>query len=342
MKRSHFATRRRRGAILVLVAVILPVFLMMAAFAVDVAWMQLVRTELRTATDAAARAGAKVLSEEQSTAIARSAAIDAASRNSVAGRSMRVAAGDVAFGRSVQSSPTSRFTFTAGSSPITGVRVDGRCTRGSLAGPVSLFFGGVLGVREFEPRLFATTTLLDRDVCLVVDRSGSMLGLKIQDLKNGVLAFLEELELTSSDEKVGFVSYSTTSTLDQGLTTNYSLIRSANSRMRANGFTAIGLGLQDGLRVINGAGRRPFAVPVIVLMTDGIHNTGVSPIVPARTAAAQNILVHTITFGADADQRQMQDVAAATGGRHFHADNGADLAAVFREIARTLPVMLTD
>ena len=49
-------TASRRGAMLVLIAICLPLIVILAAFAVDVAWMQLVRTELRTATDAAARA----------------------------------------------------------------------------------------------------------------------------------------------------------------------------------------------------------------------------------------------------------------------------------------------
>jgi Ca-activated chloride channel homolog len=55
----------RHGAMLVLVAICLPLCIIMAAFAVDVAWMQLTRTELRTATDAAARAAAKELSLSQ-------------------------------------------------------------------------------------------------------------------------------------------------------------------------------------------------------------------------------------------------------------------------------------
>ena len=46
----------RRGAMMVLIAICLPLCIIMAAFAIDVAWMQLVRTELRTSTDAAARA----------------------------------------------------------------------------------------------------------------------------------------------------------------------------------------------------------------------------------------------------------------------------------------------
>jgi hypothetical protein len=38
----------------------------------------------------------------------------------------------------------------------------------------------------------------------------------------------------------------------------------------------------------------------------------------------------------------MRDVAAATGGLHFHAPDAARLEAIFREIASTLPVMLTE
>jgi hypothetical protein len=37
----------------------------------------------------------------------------------------------------------------------------------------------------------------------------------------------------------------------------------------------------------------------------------------------------------------MQAVADATGGKHYHPKTGAELTAVFREIARTLPVQIT-
>ena len=51
---------------LVLIALLLIVFLGMVAFTVDVAYMQLVRTQLRVATDAAARASGEALSRSQS------------------------------------------------------------------------------------------------------------------------------------------------------------------------------------------------------------------------------------------------------------------------------------
>jgi hypothetical protein len=80
----------------------------------------------------------------------------------------------------------------------------------------------------------------------------------------------------------------------------------------------------------------------MVLMTDGIHNQGPEPVVSARVAAQNDIVIHTVTFSADADIRRMRDVAKATGGQHFHADDQAELVEVFRQIAATLPVMITE
>ncbi len=199
----------------------------------------------------------------------------------------------------------------------------------------------MLGVATFEPVQTATSTVLDRDICLVLDRSGSMSGGKIVALKGAVSAFLDELDDTFPNERVALASYSTTSRLDHNLTDDYSAIRSSANAFRASGYTAIGWALQDGIRGVTGPGARPFAIPTIVLMTDGNHNRGLEPIIPARDAARRGIVVHTITFGRDADFARMRAVANATGGTHFHANNSSDLTDVFRTIARTLPVVMT-
>jgi Mg-chelatase subunit ChlD len=362
---------------LVLIAICLPLCVIMAAFAIDVAWMQLVRTELRTATDAAARAGAKELSLSQDKTAARNRAKQAARRNKVAGEPMRLANRDIQIGDSDQANPSSRFTFTAGSARPNAVRVTGRRTRGSAAGPVDLLFAGVLGVREFEPVHVATSTQLDRDVCLVVDRSGSMMwimtggekfprGTQPCDpphpklsrwgaLSTALEAFLVELESTRQKEHVALVSYSSDktecgnkykiSTIDTNLDINYSKIRSEMARMSSKpvkGSTAISAGIDDGIEVLTGPKSRPFALRTMVLMTDGIHNQGPEPVVSARVAARNDIVIHTVTFSADADIRRMRDVAKATGGQHFHADDQAELVEVFRQIAATLPVMITE
>jgi Ca-activated chloride channel homolog len=364
----------RGGAMLVLIAVCLPLCVIMAAFAVDVAWMHLVRAELRTATDAAARAGAKELSLSQSIPAARDRAKQVARRNQVAGEPMLLSNSDIEIGSSKQSSDLSRFQFTRGEARPNAVRVTGRRTKGSAAGPVDLLFAGALGVRQFEPRETATSTQLDRDICLVVDRSGSMMesltgGADPQGtcdpphstlsrwgaLNTAVAAFLVELDDTPQDERVALVSYSSNetacgytykiSTIDSDLVSDYSRIRDQMARISSRpvkGRTAISAGLDNGIRVLTGSRVRPFAVRTMVLMTDGIHNLGPEPIVSARTAAANDIVIHTITFSVDADIRRMQDVAAATGGRHFHADDLRELVDAFREIAATLPVLLTE
>ncbi len=359
-----------------LVAILLPIFVIMAAFAIDLAWMQLVRTELRTATDSASRAGAKTLSMKQNEPDARLAAIDAASRNLVAGTGLILEDGDVDFGQCSQANPDSRFKFRKNGSPINAVQVEGRRTAGSPSGRVDLFFGSVLGTKAFEPVMNATSTVLDRDICLVIDRSGSM-GLDISfpgtgngqncgpldrrtrffALAQAVQAFLGELDLTIPEEQVSLVSYSTdfstncsggnlkfkTAEEHNKLTLDYKQITASMDAFLLNGIgggTAIGEGLKSGIKTLRQA--RPLAVKTIVLMTDGQHNTGVNPETIAPDAASADMTVHTVTFSPNADTTRMKTVADLTGGRHFHADTAADLALVFREIARTLPVLVTE
>src|SRR5262249_55829741 len=121
-----------------------------------------------------ARAGAKELSLKQTEAAARTKAKTAASRNTVAGDPLVLADKDVEVGKSTQAG-SGRYKFTPGAAKPNAVRVYGKRTEGSKSGPVDLMFTKVLGVENFEPAESATSTQLDRDICLVVDRSGSMM-----------------------------------------------------------------------------------------------------------------------------------------------------------------------
>jgi Ca-activated chloride channel homolog len=374
--RSANCCSRRRGAMLVLIAFCLPLCVIMAAFAVDVAWMQLVRTELRTSTDAAARAGAKELSLAQDVGAARARAKELAKRNLVAGEPLLLANSDIKFGQSEQANDASRFKFTNGGALPNAVRVTGRRTEGSLSGAVNLLFAGVLGVDDFEPRHVATSTIMDRDICLVVDRSGSMMWTLFGSnnppgtgdcdpphptqsrwgaLSIAVSAFLAELDKTPQDERLALASYSSKtkecgrdynlSDINSDLVADYAVIRGEMNRIGSapvKGSTCISAGIDEGLKVLTGANTRPFAIKTMIVMTDGIHNHGAEPIISARKAAKQDIVIHTITFSSDADIKRMKDVAAATGGLHFHAPDAQELVRIFKEIAKTLPVLLTE
>ncbi len=323
-----------------MVAVLLPILILMLGFSVDLAFMQATRAELRTATDVAARAAAITLAETENKRDAKDAAVAMARLNKVANKPLRLRRRDILIGRSERNG-AGQWVFVEGDKPWNSVQVTGDRRSTSRGGAVSLFFSSLYGGKEFEPTVTSISTFMNVDVCLVLDRSGSMKGQKLKDLQNAVSVFLYELDQTTSDEQVALASYSSNASLDLNLSTDYGPIRKKVGKYKADGFTAIGEALEKGIDGVTGANHRKLSAPIIVLMTDGNHNRGIEPIVPARTAAAQDIVVHTITFGNDADLTRMKAVAKETAGTHYHASNGAQLVEVFRTIARTLPTQLT-
>ena len=80
---------------------------------------------------------------------------------------------DIVFGKSTQQQ-SGAWAFTPNAQPINAVRVNGRRTRSAPSGSVPLFFGKVFNVFDFQPVQQATVVRLDRDICLVLDRSSSM------------------------------------------------------------------------------------------------------------------------------------------------------------------------
>lgn len=86
---------------------------------------------------------------------------------------------------------------------------------------------------------------------------------------------------------------------------------------------------------------RPWATPVLIVLTDGVHNYGTSPTSAAREAKKQKVAVLTLAFSDEAEQSLMQKVAEEAGGLHYHAVNASQLQEAFREIAGRLPTFLT-
>lgn len=345
------ATANRRGAMLVLIAICLPIILIFTAFAINIAWMQLTRTELRTATDAAVRAGGRTLSLTQNVDTARAAAIDAAFRNNIAGDPLTLDATDVVFGNSLPDD-SGKYTFNATADDadnITGIRVTGRRTSASASGAIPMLFTGLFDRNSFEPVKTAVATQIDRDVVLVLDRSGSMgrltpAGNRWSDLKLAVVAFLVTLQQTPQDEQTGLVTYSSTASIDENLSMNYSQLMTTVNSKSPSGSTAIGLALEAAIIAIRDVNyARGNASKTIVLMTDGIHNQGPEPEGFAEDAYQDfGITVHTVTFSAGADQDTMKAVALKGGGKHWHADDLDALVTVFKEIANNLPTLITE
>lgn len=138
--------RRRRGLSMVWTIVVTVALAGFCSLAVDVGRVQVVKTELRQAADAAARHAAQALSST-GPAAARANAVAAAADNKAGGTSVVLdAAADVEFGR--WDAAARAFTLLTGANESTAdaVRVTARrnSTRGNA---VALSFGPAIGVR---------------------------------------------------------------------------------------------------------------------------------------------------------------------------------------------------
>ncbi len=369
--------RTRRGAIVVLAALMMIVFLASVAFSVDVAYMQLTKIKLRSAADAAARAAGEGLSRAQDEDYARQAAKDIAAANLVAGKPLLLDDSDVIFGKSSQQE-SGAWTFTPNGQPVNAVRVNGRRTRQAPSGSVPIFFGRVFNVFDFQPVQAATVVRLDRDICIVVDRSSSM-KLFLTDtsgtmstgdsrfcqppnmaqsrwgaLSIGIDRFVNALDTTPQLEHVALVSFASdytscsytnnASDINCPLSEDNSAVTSAMATLsgtKFNGRTNIAAGITKGIQVLTGPSARPYAAKTMVLMSDGAYNEGQVPHVVAAQAAAQDIIIHTITYG-EADPVEMKAISDATGGNNYVAPDAQALQEAFEQIALTLPVVFTD
>lgn len=169
-----------------------------------------------------------------------------------------------------------------------------------------------------------------------IDRSGSMIGQKIVLAKEAGKLFVdlsnngEDIGVTSfaSDASVNFILQEVTSdSIKQGA-------RNAIDGLNASGLTNIGGGLQVSLGQITGvAADQRTDNEIIVLLSDGQHNTGTAPGAVIPSIINEKVKVHTVGLGADADLALLQQIASETGGKFSFAGSAADLAGIFTNIS---------
>ena len=162
--------------------------------------------------------------------------------------------------------------------------------------------------------------------------------------------FVNHLNSTDANEHVALVTFAsnytshcgetnTEASMDQGLTSDLSLLNSAMAARTStvwNGATNIYAGMNLGRTVLNNGSQ--ISAKVMIVLTDGVY-TGSDPVSQALLAGDDGITVHTITFSDGADQTSMQNVAVAGHGNHYHAPDAAALNDVFTKIAGSLAVL---
>ena len=107
------------------------------------------------------------------------------------------------------------------------------------------------------------------------------------------------------------------------------------------GGTNLSAGLTQAISVLQGTNSNPFSSKVIILLTDGEWNQGVDPVTVANTARNARIIIHCVSM-LTVSQATLQQVATIANGRYYGTSNEVQLRAAFQELARSLPVVLTD
>jgi Ca-activated chloride channel family protein len=171
------------------------------------------------------------------------------------------------------------------------------------------------------------------NVMLVIDKSGSMQGERIEQAKEAALMAVERL---GEKDVLGVVTYSDEAQVlsPTGRLRNASQVRADIRRLRADGRTALYAGVSRGISELKEF-VDPYAVNRVILLSDGQANVG--PSTPkelealGREAAKQGITVSTIGLGLGYNEDLMTKLALASDGNHAFVEDAEDLVDIFNE-----------
>lgn len=198
------------------------------------------------------------------------------------------------------------------------------------------------------------------DIALALDISGSMASLDFQPsnrldaAKQVITTFISQREF----DRIGLVVFAAEAFNQSPLTTDHNVLtRMLDQAQLAtdlgiNDGTAIGLGVANATNMLKDSDA---VSKVVILLTDGVNNSGqIDPITAAQAAAALGIKVYTIAaarqgqvpvpvvdqFGREQviyqdsviDEETLQQIADTTGGRYFRAEDTVGLQQIYDEI----------
>lgn len=179
---------------------------------------------------------------------------------------------------------------------------------------------------------------------------------RMEAAKEAAKLFVQELP---PKMRVGVVSFSETSYLNQVPTTDREEILAAIEKLQPRSGTAIGNGLMTSLdAVYGGLGGEPpkvergiYAPAIIVLLTDGENTDGQSPFDVVGQAIEHGIRVYTIGIGspgstevlvgssalrAKLDEETLRELARLTDAKYYNASTEQDLRAVYQNLTTQL------
>lgn len=196
------------------------------------------------------------------------------------------------------------------------------------------------------PHLTAFVPARDGRVFICIDTSGSMSSTDVTPTradaaKAAARAFIQRTPLGT---KIGIISFSGAAGVVQPLSDDRAQVVGALDDVPLpNGATAIGDALELADRNLPNRGRR-----AVILITDGVNNSGTDPLQAARDLGLRHIPVYTVGIGtpsgglipgtndvATIDEPALQEYAQASGGAYARAENAGQLRAALSRLGRT-------
>lgn len=177
------------------------------------------------------------------------------------------------------------------------------------------------------------------NLCLVLDRSTSMQGVRLQQVKEATWRLIDSLE---GEDVLSLVTFSDRAEvlLPSQTDVDKATARARVSTLQAGGGTEILQGLLAGLREIE-RGRLPNSVNYLILITDG-HTYGdeAACLEQARQARVHQITITPMGIGHDWNEEFLDELAALSGGTCHYIDAPQKIVNVFSEMVRLLRNMI--
>jgi Ca-activated chloride channel homolog len=254
--------------------------------------------------------------------------------------------------------------------------------------PIALFLVALasLVLALGRPVMIVDVPTNQTTIILTIDVSGSM---RSRDIYPNRLQAAEDAAFTfiqhqKTNTNIGLVAFSTFAEIIQLPTSNQEVLQQALASLTLGRRTGIGSGILKSLDAIaqvdknvapsvtdSQPGVEPTPVPkgayapdIIVLLTDGVSNTGPDPVEAAKQAADRGVRVYTIGFGTingpspdqspfgfgggfggggggggglggfrlGLDEAALKQIASMTGGTYHEATSASDLEKVFADL----------
>jgi len=188
---------------------------------------------------------------------------------------------------------------------------------------------------DITPASDLPTSRLPLNLCLVLDRSTSMQGMRLQQVKEGTRQIIDRL---NDNDALSVVVFSDRAEviLPSQRNVDKAMAKSIASTIQPSGGTEMLQGLLAGLNELE-RNRMPTSVNHLILLTDGqTYGDEAGCLERAEWAGHHQISLTTMGIGSDWNENLLDQMAASSGGSSVYIDSPRKIVDVFKDTIRDL------